>query len=300
MINGLTHSGFSVRNLDTALAFFKEVLRIENIKSQVSDQDYLSKVTGFPNASLKIGFAKKEGDAFPLEIIEYVHPRGKPSLSGLNIVGTQHRCYEVVNLDAFFEQLSNLGIRFINKPQPNLKGFWPEARGVLFYGPDETIFELLENPRNRHGDPQVLRIHHLGLTVSSMPDAIQLLCGNLHLKQISNKHLDWEFLNLSDKLSVNQLDAGLLLIPGTDVFLELWQFEKAGGPPALTTHNNFGSGHLCFQVDDIHQDHKILEEAGVKFVGLPAEVTAGVNKGAFAIYFSGFDGFRFELFQKPI
>jgi hypothetical protein len=53
-------------------------------------------------------------------------------------------------------------------------------------------------------------------------------------------------------------------------------------------------------VDDIFNDHAILEKAGVKFMGSPAEVTAGINKGAYAIYFSGFDDYRFELFQKPV
>jgi len=76
MIKGFTHSGFAVSNLESALDFFKEKLSIEEIRSQLSDQEYLAKVTGFPGACLKIGFVRKKGDSFPLEIIEYIHPRG--------------------------------------------------------------------------------------------------------------------------------------------------------------------------------------------------------------------------------
>ena len=144
MIVGLTHSGFSVSNLDSALDFFKEKLEIEEIRSQLSDQEYLSRVTGFPGARLKIGFVRKEGDVFPLEVIEYLTPQGVPSRAGLGIVGTQHRCYEVGNLDALYARLKSQSISFLSEPRDLGESFWPGARGVFFYGPDQTIFEFLE------------------------------------------------------------------------------------------------------------------------------------------------------------
>jgi hypothetical protein len=52
-------------------------------------------------------------------------------------------------------------------------------------------------------------------------------------------------------------------------------------------------------VDDIVEDHARLSERGIQFVGPPAEVTAGVNQGARAIYFAGPDDIPFELFQRP-
>ena len=299
MINGLTHSGFAVSNLESTLDFFKEKLSIEEICSQLSDQQYLSKVTGFPGASLKIGFVRKKGDIFPLEVIEYIHPKGKPTHSGFGIVGTQHRCYEASNLDALYYGLKNQGARFLSEPHPLIDGFWPNSRGVFLYGPDNTIFEFLEPMQNKHGNPEIKRIHHIGLTVSDIPKALNLLCGILGLKKIEEKELDWGYLKFPGEIFNAQLNTTLLNITGTQVFLELWQFQTPSGPPALTAHNNFGSGHLCFQVDDIFNDHTSLEKAGVRFMGPPAEITAGINKGAYAIYFSGFDDYRFELFQKP-
>jgi len=299
MIVGLTHSGFSVSDLDSALIFFKEKLQIEEIRSQLSDQDYLSSVTGFPGARLKIGFVRKEGDIFPLEVIEYLTPKGIPSRTGIGIIGTQHRCYEVNNLDAMYDRLKSQSVPFLSAPRNLGDSFWPEARGVFFYGPDQTIFELLETERRQDEKPQIKRIHHLGLTVSDTTAALELLCGILGLEKIGDMKSSWKYLNFPSIKSDKNLRSTLLKITGTGVFLELWQFDKVQGPPALTTHNNFGSGHLCFQVNDIFNDHAILEKAGVKFVGHPAEVTAGINKGAYAIYFSGFDDYRFELFQKP-
>ncbi len=299
MIKGLTHSGIAVSNLDTALDFFKEQLEIEEIHSQVSDQEYLSKVTGFRNASLKIGFVRKKEDIFPLEIIEYVNPKGVPTRSGFGIVGTQHRCYEVSNLDQLYDRLKHEGIRFLSEPRSLIEGFWQDSRGVFFYGPDDTIFEFLEPPHNKHEKSEIRRINHIGMTVSDISAALDLLCGILGLEKIEDKQLDWEYLNFPGEINNTKLKTTLLKITGTQVFLELWQFQTPAGPPALTAHNNFGSGHLCFQVDDIFNDFASLAKAGVSFVGQPAEVTAGINKGAYAIYFSDFDDFRFELFQKP-
>lgn len=86
MINGLTHSGFTVSTLESALDFFKEKLEIEDIRSQLSDQEYLAKVTGFPGASLKIGFVQIKEDIFPLEVIEYIHPKGNQLAAGLALL----------------------------------------------------------------------------------------------------------------------------------------------------------------------------------------------------------------------
>ena len=300
MIVGLTHSGFSVSNLDSALDFFKEKLKIEEIRSQLSDQEYLSRVTGFPGARLKIGFVKKEGDIFPLEVIEYLTPKGVPSCAGIGIIGTQHRCYEVSNLDALHDRLKRQSISFLSEPKDLGESFWPGARGVFFYGPDQTIFEFIEPKPSKNEKPEIKRIHHLGLTVSNTARALELLCGILRLEKVGDLESGWDYLKFPGYKGGARLKSTLLKITGTEVFLELWQFDKVQGPPALTAHNNFGSGHLCFQVNDIFKDHAVLEKAGVRFVGPPAEVTAGINKGAYAIYFSGFDDYRFELFQKPI
>jgi catechol 2,3-dioxygenase-like lactoylglutathione lyase family enzyme len=300
MINGLTHSGFTVSTLESALIFFKEKLEIEEIRNQLSDQEYLAKVTGFPRASLKIGFVQKKGDIFPLEVIEYIHPRGEPTHSGFGIVGTQHRCYEVSNLNALYYGLKNQGVRFLSEPRPHINGHWPDSRGIFFYGPDDTIFEFLEPRQNNLGNPEIKRIHHIGMTVSDIPNALNLLCEILGLNKIEDKKLDWDYLKFPGEVFDTRINTTLLNITGTQVFLELWQFQIPSGPPALTAHNNFGSGHLCFQVDDIFNDSASLEKAGVRFMGPPAEITAGINKGAYAIYFSGFDDYRFELFQKPV
>jgi catechol 2,3-dioxygenase-like lactoylglutathione lyase family enzyme len=91
----------------------------------------------------------------------------------------------------------------------------------------------------------------------------------------------------------------VLLLPGMEVYVELWEFRTPSGPPAKVAKYNVGIAHICFLVDDIMADHVLFSERGVRFVGPPAEITAGVNKGARAIYFADPDKVPLELFQKP-
>jgi catechol 2,3-dioxygenase-like lactoylglutathione lyase family enzyme len=107
------------------------------------------------------------------------------------------------------------------------------------------------------------------------------------------------YLRHQANLEDNYLRAAVLLLPGMEVYVELWEFRTPSGLPAEVAKYNVGSMHLCFLVDDIMADHAALSQRGVRFVGPPAEVTAGVNRGARAIYFAGPDHVPFELFQKP-
>ena len=135
--------------------------------------------------------------------------------------------------------------------------------------------------------------------VGNLDQAVEFYCSRLGLEEKSR--YQGESLYLRDQAGVedNYMRGANLLLPGMDVYLELWEFRTPAGPPADLARNNVGVAHLCFLVDDILADHASFTERGVQFVGPPAEVTAGVNKGARAIYFAGPDNVPLELFQKP-
>ena len=50
-------------------------------------------------------------------------------------------------------------------------------------------------------------------------------------------------------------------------------------------------------VDDIHGEYERLNAAGVKFRSAPVPITAGRNKGGFALYFEDPDGITLEFLQ---
>jgi catechol 2,3-dioxygenase-like lactoylglutathione lyase family enzyme len=299
VIIGAAHPGITVKDVEGSLLFYGDTLGIEHTVSQVSDQPYLELVTGVPGCSLKIGFARIEGDQVPLELIEYVNPAAGRALTGFGIIGTPHLCWQVDNLDAAYDRLLAEGVSLCGEPYELGDGPWGEAQGVFVRDPDGLLVELIELPGGRYGSGRLERVHHLGLAVSDLNQAIDFYCSQLCLEENSRYEGESAYLRHNADLADNYIRGATLLLPGMEVYLDLWEFRTPGGPPAEIAKYNVGSAHLCFLVDDIVADHASLSGRGIRFVGPPAEVTAGVNKGARAIYFAGPDNVPLELFQKP-
>jgi catechol 2,3-dioxygenase-like lactoylglutathione lyase family enzyme len=300
VIVGAAHAGFTVKDVERSLRFYADSLGIEHTVSQVSDQPYLALVTGVPGCSLKIGFARIEGDNVPLELIEYVNPHPGRALTGFGIPGTPHLCWQVDDLAATYDRLLREGIRFYGEPYLLVDGPWAEAQGAFLRDPDGVLVELIEPQEGRNGSGRLVRMHHVGLTVSDLDQAVDFYCSSLSLVEWSRYEGENAYLAEQANLKDRYVRVAVLLLPGVEVYLELWEFRTPSGPPAEVAKYNVGSAHLCFLVDDIVADHARLSKGGVQFVGPPAEVTAGVNKGARAIYFAGPDNVPLELFQKPI
>ena len=299
MISGQFHPGCTVSSLDGALRFYGETLGVEHVRGQVSDQPYLALVTGLPGCSLKLGFARIEGDDVPLELIECVNPPASLSGAGFGIVGTAHQCYLVDDLAGAYDRLTRAGVSFLAEPQALGDGPWADARGAFLQDPDGFLIELIEQPARPNGHARLVRTHHFGLTVSNLDAVLSFLCHQLQLTETSRYACDGAYLRLSSRLKDGRMRAATVSVPGTQVAIELWEFRTAAAAPARVATNSIGSGHLCFLVGDIMSTYASLSSHGIRFVGPPAEVTAGVNKGAYAIYFWGPDDLRFELFQKP-
>ena len=300
MILGAAHPGCTVSNLERSLQFYGETLGIEHIQSQVSDQPYLALVTGMPGCSLKIGFARIEGDHVPFENIEYVKPAGGQALTGFGIAGTPHLCWQVDNLAAAYDRLLAASVTFCGEPHLLVDGPWAKAQGAFLRGPDGLLIELIELPGQRGGTGRLVRIHHFGLTVSNLGRAIGFFCGQLGMEERARYEGESAYVQHQANLEDNYVQAAILFVPQTELYVELWEYRTPSGPPADVAKNKAGIAHLCFLVDDIMADYAALSERGIQFVGPPAEVTAGVNKGARAIYFAGPDNTPFELFQRPV
>jgi catechol 2,3-dioxygenase-like lactoylglutathione lyase family enzyme len=135
--------------------------------------------------------------------------------------------------------------------------------------------------------------------VGDLGQAIGFFCGQLCLAERATYEGESAYICHQASLEDSYIRATILLVPQTELYVELWEHRTPSGPPADVAKNKAGVAHLCFLVDDIMADYAALSERGVQFVGPPAEVTAGVNQGARAIYFAGPDNTPFELFQGP-
>ncbi len=298
MITGLAHSGYTVSDLERAVAFFGQTLGIEHTRMQVSDQPYLESVTGLTGASLKIGFAQAEGDTSALELLEFVHPKGRQANGGLGRVGTFHVGWTVNNLSAAYERLSAQGVTFLAEPHRVGDGPWSERMGAFLLGPDGLLIELLETPES-DGGGRLTGMRHTTLTVSRLDATLAFLGEGLGFTVMDQQAGGSSYARHVGDLEDGGIQAAFLAIPNSDHVLQIVAFRIPSGPPADPGVNNPGGGHLCLLTDDIWADQDHLSTHGARFVGPPAMVTAGVNQGAYAIHFDGPDHFRYELFQGP-
>lgn len=282
------------------MAFYGGVLGIEHTRTQVSDQPYLARVTGLPGASLLIGFARVEGDEHVLEVIEYVGPKGKRAGSGFGRVGTAHTAWTVDDLPAAYGRLVQSGVRFLSEPCAVEDSCGSGWQGAFALDPDGLLIELI-GPAGKggHGRGRLTGLHHIQLTVSDLDAALEFLCGKLGLALMSRQEGESAYARHVGRLQDPYLRTAYVAIPNTRQPLELRQFRTPTGPTADPAPNNVGSGHLCLVVDDVRAMHRLLSARGVRFAGQPSEVTAGANKGAWAVYMVGPDDIRFELFQRP-
>ena len=95
MICGFWHVSFTVRDLETSVKWYTEVLGMEFVRSQVQHNKYTSKLVAFPDAHLKVAQLRVPGQTVPIsrhhiELVEYVHQEpsdrsNKPTSARLRI-----------------------------------------------------------------------------------------------------------------------------------------------------------------------------------------------------------------------
>lgn len=297
VVKSLAHVGYTVSDLERTVAFHARGLGIENHGPQVTDQEYISRVTGVKDCRLKIGFVQTAGDVLPVEIIEYTHPKGCWNRRNTGEVGAWHICWSTDDVDAAVQRLGDNDVHVISEAQTLSEGPWKGSSSVLLRDPDGVVVELLAPSGQGRGIGRLLGLHHVSLTVADVQEAHRFLCHQLGLEGIAPI--------LPDPTSSSAEDAGSSGVgatyakcPTSGLVVELIQAQTRLEAPWPDV-NDVGCVHLCFRVDSIHEAYEMLTKQGIEFAGPPVEITGGVNKGAYAIYLRGPGGLKCELFQGP-
>jgi catechol 2,3-dioxygenase-like lactoylglutathione lyase family enzyme len=146
---------------------------------------------------------------------------------------------------------------------------------------------------------KLTRVYHTGFTVSDIERSITFYRDLLGLQVVHRQEGNAPYLGAVTGFPGVYLKTALLkLTPDDPHTLELLQYVSHPAEPTDRATNRPGNGHLCFRVDDIHAWYKRLSMQGVEFRSPPAEVTVGVNTGAYACYLRDPDGFTIELVQS--
>ena len=83
-------------------------------------------------------------DVLGLELVQYVHPKGKAHRYALNDVGVPHVAFLVTDIQSMYERLANAGVRFRTPPIQITAGVNRGGHVCYFHDPDGFLLELLE------------------------------------------------------------------------------------------------------------------------------------------------------------
>lgn len=115
MIKSIEHFSFTVSNLDDSLHFFCDLLGLKATPVMDVNNEDVQKIIGMPYAHLLISLVKLRGDK-NIELIEYVRPKGKSLDLTTSNTGDAHLAFEMSDITALYQDLSNQGVTFISPP----------------------------------------------------------------------------------------------------------------------------------------------------------------------------------------
>lgn len=144
---------------------------------------------------------------------------------------------------------------------------------------------------------KVESMYHTGFTVSDLDRSIEFYRDVLGMTLYRRQTGTAEYLSTITGFAGVKLEIALLKTPDGNGMLELLQYVSHPAPPTERETNRPGNAHVCFKVADIHAACEELRQREVRLISPPAEITAGVHKGAYGVYLRDPDGFTVELFQ---
>jgi catechol 2,3-dioxygenase-like lactoylglutathione lyase family enzyme len=116
-VEWMNHTSFVVRDMDTALAFYRDTLGFVEERNTVIEGERISTLTGFPNCRLHAVLLGIGDMKHAIELLQYISPVGVESEPPqLNSRGAAHLGFVVDDLEECHQALSAAGIRFVTPP----------------------------------------------------------------------------------------------------------------------------------------------------------------------------------------
>jgi lactoylglutathione lyase len=146
----------------------------------------------------------------------------------------------------------------------------------------------------------VTGVFHAGITVSEMDEALRFYRDGLGLEVVSDGFTSGPHTHLIWGQTPDRVRVVFMRIPGSDVMLELFEFEGVERHSASARPSDFGAGHLCLYVDDAEAVHARMTGLGFRSRSeAVVSIPSGRHTGARVIYLIDGDGYHVEIYQLP-
>ena len=144
MLKSFFHTGFVVKDLEKSVDFYTNVLGMRIAARTEREGEFINQVLAFPDAHIKGAFVDK-GEGHQLELIQYINPASGPGGIARNDLGATHLAFYVEDIDKFYEDTRDSGLRFNNPPASLAEGQRNLKRKALYaQDPDGNWLEFVE------------------------------------------------------------------------------------------------------------------------------------------------------------
>ncbi|MBX0288599.1 VOC family protein [Haloarcula salinisoli] len=135
------HYGVNVSDIDRSIEFYRDVLGLEVLREEQELSDHHEDLLGVDGTEGTFAVLGGNGFKFELKSIS------EPSTKNINAmrrpvdIGDDHFCWEVEDIDATYEELTERGVEFLGPPK---SVGTVDSRVAYFYDPDGNVLELVE------------------------------------------------------------------------------------------------------------------------------------------------------------
>ncbi|GAA0335166.1 lactoylglutathione lyase [Oceanobacillus oncorhynchi subsp. oncorhynchi] len=149
------------------------------------------------------------------------------------------------------------------------------------------------------GKGKITGFVHSGITVKDLDASLEFYVDLLGLKLRSRQNVTDDYvLNIVEIPGIKEIKIAFIEIPGGTV-IEMLEYEGTKTYSGAARTCDYGTGHICLQVENLESMYEDLKEKGVQFQSKGVQnITSGANKGAKAIYMLDPDGYIIELMES--
>lgn len=144
MLKSFFHTGFVVKDIEKSVQFYSEVLGMRVAGRTERQGEFVEQVLAFPGAHIKGGFVDM-GEGHQLELIQYLSPASGDNNLNRNDLGASHLAFFVDDMDKFYQETAQKGLKYNNPPAPMYDENGKLARKACYaQDPDGNWLEFVE------------------------------------------------------------------------------------------------------------------------------------------------------------
>ena len=154
VVTGVDHFGATVTDIERSLAFWRDLLGLEEVGRGVIEWEHIDRLVALPDTKLEWVELRVPGGT-RVELMQYYRPAGAPPVptGQENEPGRSHLSLLVDDLTAVMQELGAAGVRSRTEgPVDMERGAYAGGKGAYVFDPDGVQIELIERARPGAGE----------------------------------------------------------------------------------------------------------------------------------------------------